>query len=60
MTDFIQSYLLQLWFAWIWLRATGRLKMKAAERGISMYKLVLEYCEKGLKEDKDKPKKGGA
>jgi len=34
--------------------------MKAAERGISMYKLVLEYCEKGLKEDKDKPKKGGA
>ena len=34
------------------------LKVRAAQRGIKLYALVLEYLEEGLK--KDKEKKGGA
>ena len=35
------------------------LKVRAAQRGIKLYALVLEYLEEGLKRDKDMPKKGG-
>jgi plasmid stability protein len=32
------------------------LKVRAAQRGINLYDLILEYLEEGLK--RDKPKKG--
>ena len=35
------------------------LKVRAAERGMKLYALVLEYLEEGLKQDKQKPKKKG-
>jgi plasmid stability protein len=35
------------------------LKVRAAERGIKLYALVLEYLEEGLKRDKRKPQKRG-